>query len=340
MLNFIKKHRVLTAVVLVLAAAILLLPSFVSKPYILHIFIMTFYIGSASMAWSVLGSITGQNSMGHASFMAIGAYTASILLTKFGVNPWLGLPIAVLLTGGVSTLLFYPCFGLRGPYFTLATMAFAEAIRNLFINWQWIGGAQGVSLPFGEDSFLLMRYVSKVPYYYIAFGMLIIISIIVLALDRSRLGYALKTVREDEDTANSIGINPQKYKAIALCISTMLMAVTGVFYSQYLRYIDPDIMLSTYSVEYVLPAVVGGMGFAAGPLLGAMLLVPLTELLRSTLSSIMPGINIIVYALVLIIIIRVQPKGILGWYQNRQIKKHHEAAIKALQQKSGKEAGK
>lgn len=323
-----KKFFILLGIVA--AAIILIIPQVVTMPYVLHIIIMTFYIASASMCWSVLGGITGQMSLGHACFMAMGAYVTSMLIIKLGISPWIGAPIAMLFSGCVATILFYPCFGLRGPYFTLATLAFAEAIRNLIINWQFAGGAQGISLPFGEDSFLLMRFMGKQPYYYIAFGMIVIISIAVFLIGRSRLGFALKTIREDEDTANSIGINPQKYKAIAVFISAALISLCGVFYSQYLRYIDPDIMLQTYSIEFVLPAIIGGINFTMGPLLGAVILVPLSEILRSSLSRIFPGINIIVYAIALILIICFQPKGLLGWYQNHQIKKRRNEAMKVI----------
>ena len=333
-----KDKKLFLGIGAVLFVVALLIPMFVKTPYILQICIMTFYIGSASMAWNVLGGMTGQTSLGHACFMAIGAYTATLLLVNLNVSPWLGALASMLVTGIIATLLFTPCFGLRGPYFSLATLAFAEAIRNIFINWKFVRGAQGITLPFGEDSFVMMRFFSKVPYYYIAFAMLIIISLIVFAIDRSRLGYALKTVREDEDTANAIGINPQKYKAIAVFISAALTGLTGCFYSQYLRYIDPDIMLQTYSIEFVLPAVIGGVAFVGGPLLGAVLLIPLSELLRANLSSILPGINIIVYAVVLIAIIMVQPKGLLGWYQNRQIEKKRREAIEKM--RNDKEAAK
>lgn len=284
-----KKNLIKIGIFAVGAALLLLIPTFVKLPYLLHMFIMTFYIGGAAMAWSVLGSITGQTSLGHACFMAMGAYTTSILLINLNVSPWIGGLISMVVTGTIALILFVPCFGLRGPYFTLATLAFSEAIRNLFINWDFVRGAQGISLPFGKDSFVLMRYVSKVPYYYIGLGMLVVVSTIVFIIDKSKLGYALKTIREDEDTANAIGINPQKYKAIAVFISAALTALMGCFYSQYLRFIDPDIMQQTYSVEYVLPAVIGGMGFVWGPLLGAGILIPLSELLRANLSSILPG---------------------------------------------------
>ncbi|MCC8191202.1 MAG: branched-chain amino acid ABC transporter permease [Planctomycetes bacterium] len=310
--------------------AALVLPAFIrDDPYIVHIFIMTFYIGSASMAWSILGGMTGQLSLGHATFMAFGAYSTSVLLTKYDLSPWVGMLVSFLVTGIMAVALFYPCFTLRGPYFTLATIAFGETFRNLFMNWGFVGRGQGILLPFGADSFWLMRFMSKVPYYYISLAMLVLVSVVVYFLDRSKLGYAFKTIREDEDTANAIGINTTRYKLYAAFLSAGFVSIAGVFYSQYIRYIDPDIMLQVYSVEFVLPAIIGGMGFVGGPLLGAVILMPLSEFLRATLTSVIPGANLIVYAIILILVIRVQPKGLLGWYQERQLERRRQASVSA-----------
>jgi branched-chain amino acid transport system permease protein len=298
----------------------LALPMLIKTPYIIHIFIMAFYIGTASMSWGILGGMAGQFSLGHATFMALGAYITSLLVIKATISPWIGLIVGALGTGLISVILFYPCFVLRGPYFTLATIAFAETFRNLFLNWQYAGKGQGLLLPFGEDSLFYLRFISKIPYYYISFLMLILVVIIVLVLDRSKLGFAFKAIREDQDTASAIGIDTIRYKVYATFISTSLTAVAGAFYSQYLRFIDPDIMQGVYSIEFVLPAVIGGMGFVSGPLLGSLLLIPLSEFLRANLGGKIPGANLIVYALVLIIMIRLQPKGILGWYHTSRLR--------------------
>ena len=209
---------------------LLSLPMLVSEPYLIHIMIMAFYIGTASMAWSILGGMTGQFSLGHATFMALGAYITSLLVVKSSVSPWIGLLVGAIGTGLMSIILFYPCFVLRGPYFTLATIAFAETFRNLFMNWQYAGKGQGILLPFGEDSLFNLRFLSKVPYYYISLAMLTIVVVIVVLLDHSKLGFAFKTIREDHDTASAIGIDTTRYKVYATFISTSLTAVAGAFY--------------------------------------------------------------------------------------------------------------
>lgn len=313
-------NKTILVIIAVLTAGFLGLPLVLSEhPYIMHIFIMAFYIGTASMAWSILGSMTGQLSLGHAAFMALGAYTTGVLVAKYDITPWLGMFVSFTLTGGVAVLLFWPCFVLRGPYFTLATIAFGETFRNLFMNWQYVGRGQGVLMPFGDDSLYMMRFLDKEPYYYIALFMLIGVSLAVFFLDRSKIGYALKTIREDEDTANAIGINTIKYKLIATFLSCGFVSMAGVFYSQYIRFIDPDIMLQAYSIEMVLPAIIGGMGFVGGPVLGAILLIPLSEFLRASFAGVIPGINLIIYAMILIAVIRLRPRGILGWLQERKV---------------------
>lgn len=323
------------SILILLGALILaLIPTVLKVPYILHICIFAFYMASASLSWSVLGGLTGQTSLGHAAFMGVGAYLSTMLIMKAGISPWISMILVFFIIGLLSVLMFYPCFILRGPYFTLVTIAFGETFRNLFTNWGYVGKGSGLLLPVGPDSFGLMRFTSsKVPYYYIALVMLALFYITVLVLDKSKLGYAFKTVREDEDTANAIGIEPMKYKLAAAFISAGMMAVCGVFYASYYRYIEPDIMMNTYSVEYVLPAVIGGIGNVSGPVLGALILTPLSEYLRANLSSVIPGANLLIYAIILIVVIRFQPKGILGWYEKSRIKGRISGLLDSIDEK-------
>ena len=305
---------------LLLIVIVALLPLYVQSTYTITICIMTFYMASASLAWSVLGGLTGQISLGHAAFMGLGAYISTLLLVNFNVSPWISILIVFVVVGAITALLLSPCFGLRGPYFTLVTIAFGETFRNLFTNWEYAGKGKGILLPYGEDDFGLMRFSDKQSYFYLGLGMVVLIYIIVKMIDKSKLGYGLKTVREDEDTANAIGINPWKYKVIATFISCGLMAVCGVFYANYYRFIDPEIMIQTQSVEFVLPAVIGGIGSVTGPLLGAVIITPLSQFLNATLSSIAAGSNLVIYAVILIVVILFQPRGIMGWFNGSKLK--------------------
>ena len=313
------KRKLLTTAILLLFLA--LLPLILSsKPYLMNVCIVICYTATMSMAWNLLGGMTGQNSLGHAAYMGLGAYVGALFVTKAGMNPWLAMLFSMVIVGLIAGVVFYPCFLLKGPYFTLVTIAFGETIRQFVINWDFAGKAMGISMPFGSPSFLDFRFNSKAPYYYIALIMVIGIYILMKKIDKSKFGFALKTIREDEDVAAAIGIKPMKYKVYALVISAMIAAMVGCFYANYNRYIDTDLMLQTYSVEFVLPAIVGGAAFVEGPLVGGVILVALSEFLRNEFGQILPGINLILYALVLLIVIRFRPSGILGWWSKSRLR--------------------
>ncbi len=322
-----EKRRALALGLLVLL--ILLLPQFIRKmPYIINVFIVAFYMTTMSMAWNLLGGMTGQNSIGHACFMGLGAYTSALLITNYGWNPWATFPVAILITALVTGVVFSQCFILRGPYFTLVTIAFAECVRQVILNSDFAGKAVGVSLPYVKgNNWAMFAFKDKVIWYYIALVMMVCVYLIMKRIDNSKLGFALKTIREDEDVAAAIGIRPLRYKVIAVVISGCISAVAGVFYASYYRYIDPDIMLQSASVEMVLPAIIGGSAFVEGPLVGGILMVSLSEYLRNTFGAILPGINLILYAVVLIVVIRFRPTGILGWYHHSRFKAFLEEKV-------------
>lgn len=321
-------YRNIKIAVCAFLAVLLIIPLFIKDyPYIMNVFVLVFYMTTLSMAWNLLGGMTGQNSLGHAAYMGLGAYACCLLMTKAEVNPWICCIFGMIVVGLVSGIIFYPCFILKGPYFTLVSIAFGEAIRQFILNWDFAGNAIGISLSFGDDSWKEFRFMSKVPYYYVGLFMLIAVYVFMKKIDRSKLGFALKTIREDEDTAAAIGINPIKYKVIAVVISAMIAGMVGFFYASYNRYIDPDLMLQTYSVESVLPAVVGGASFVEGPLVGGGIMITISEFLRNQFGAILSGINLIMYALVLILVIRFRPSGLLGWYMNSDIKNKIDKGI-------------
>lgn len=320
-------HRNLVLILGLLLAVFLLIPAFVTTPYILNIFILVFYMSTLSMAWNLLGGMTGQNSLGHAAYMGLGAYASCILITNAKVNPWLAAILGMVMVGLVAGFIFYPCFILRGPYFTLVSIAFGEAMRQFIINSSFFGRASGIGLPFGRDSWADFRFASKVPYYYVGLAMLLLVYLLMKGIEKSRMGYALRTIREDEDAAAAIGINPTRYKIMAVVVSAMVAGLVGFFYASYIRYIDPELMILSKSVESVLPAVVGGAAFVEGPLVGGLIMIPLSEFLRANYSKILPGINMLMYAVILLVVIRFRPTGILGWYMNSRAKRWFDEKI-------------
>ncbi len=310
------RHILIALLIIVLA----IVPAFVTTTYVMGIFVTTFYVGCCTLAWSILGGLTGQISLGHAGFMGLGSYISAILLNNMGISPWISMVIAFVVVGLLTAVLLSPCFVLTGPYFTLVTIAFTEAFRNLFTNWEYAGSGQGILVPIDNGNILSMRWISKVPYYYIALIMVILFYLILRIIDRSKLGYAFKTIREDEDTAHAVGINSFKYKFIATFLSAGLIAVVGVFYVNYIGYINPDIFKNANSLDYVMPAIIGGIGSIVGPLLGAGILTPLSEWLNAALSQI-AGLNLVVYAAIVIIVILFQPNGIMGWFTHSKLRK-------------------
>ena len=310
------RHILIALLIIVLA----IVPAFVTTTYVMGIFVTTFYVGCCTLAWSILGGLTGQISLGHAGFMGLGSYISAILLNNMGISPWISMVIAFVVVGLLTAVLLSPCFVLTGPYFTLVTIAFTEAFRNLFTNWEYAGSGQGILVPIDNDSIFSMRWISKVPYYYIALIMVIVFYLILRIIDRSKLGYAFKTIREDEDTAHAVGINSFKYKFIATFLSAGLIAVVGVFYVNYIGYINPDIFKNANSLDYVMPAIIGGIGSIVGPLLGAGILTPLSEWLNAALSQI-AGLNLVVYAAIVIVVILFQPNGIMGWFTHSKLRK-------------------
>lgn len=178
-------HRNLAIVLAVIVAIFAAIPLVVDKPYIINIFVLTFYMSTLSMAWNILGGITGQNSLGLAAYMGLGAYVCCLVVTKTGMNPWVAAVLDMLVVGVVAGVIFFPSLILRGPYFTLVSIAFAESIRQFIINSEFFGRASGVGLPFGKDSFAQFRFTSKVPYYYIGFIMMVGVYLIMKKIGRS-----------------------------------------------------------------------------------------------------------------------------------------------------------
>lgn len=320
-------HRNLAVVLGLILLVFVLIPVFVKSPYILNVFVLVFYMSTLSMAWNLLGGMTGQNSLGHAAYMGLGAYACCLLVTKTGANPWIAAVFGMVVVALVAGIIFYPCFILKGPYFTLVSIAFGEALRQFIINSSFFGRASGVGLPFGADSWADFRFASKVPYYYVGLVMVLGIYLLMKKIERSKMGYALRTIREDEDAAAAIGINPTRYKIMAVVVSAMVAALVGFFYASYIRYIDPELMIQAKSTESVLPAVVGGAAYVEGPLVGGLIMIPLSEFLRARYSAILPGINMLMYAVALLAVIRFRPAGILGWYMHSKVKTFVDAKL-------------
>jgi branched-chain amino acid transport system permease protein len=298
-----------------LAAALvaLALPLALGSPFFLHLCILVLMWTLLGAAWNLLGGFAGQVSFGHASLFGIGAYTTIILYLKAGLAPWWGIPLAGLAAALVSLPLGLLCFRLRGPYFSLATLAVAEIVRLVALNWDSVtNGPVGYLITELPPVRLLGRAVnweSKEPFY-LTIAALAAAAVAATAwLKRSRLGAYLVAIREDEDAAEAVGIDTVRAKVLTLALSAFLAGAGGGFYAFYFRYVDPDAVLAiSLSMEMVFIAVVGGLGSVGGPLIGAIFLTTIGETMRDHFQV---G-HLIFYGLFMMLVIRFMPEGIWG----------------------------
>ena len=300
----------------VITAALIVLPLIVTKPFAIDIFIRVLLFAFIGVAWNLMGGYAKQLSLGHAAYFGLGAYTSTILLIRFGISPWIG----ILAGGVVAMLASLPigalCFRLRGPYFAIATIATAQVLMLLFLKFRdFAWGAEGTTLPNLGNSPLMMQFGAKAAYYYIALAMLALGLAITYRIERSWMGYYLVAVGEDEDAAEAIGVNAPRIKRNVYLISAFLTALAGTFYVQYIYFIDPNTAFSfNVSVEAALVSIVGGIGTLWGPVVGTALLEPTSALLQSSLGSGHGGVQLTVYAVILIAVILWRPTGLVGLF--------------------------
>ena len=298
--------------------ALLAFPLVFTLPFPRHVMIMIFLYAMLAQAWNLLAGYCGQISLGHAVFFGTGAYTSSVLVREFGLTPWIGMLAGALVAVALSQVIGYPVFRLRGHYFAIATIAVGEIVQTLMINWDWVGGARGLFVPIKRpDSFLNFQFhESKQTYYYIALGFLLLALWITQRITRSRSGYYFRAIREDQDAAASLGIPVARYKQRAMALSAGLTALGGSFYAQYILFIDPESVLPlSLSILICLVAVLGGVGTLWGPVIGAAILVPLSEGTRIYLGGTGKAIDLLVFGALIVLVSVFQPGGIMALAQ-------------------------
>jgi branched-chain amino acid transport system permease protein len=298
-----------------IAAGVLLagLPLVVHNSFLLHVCILVFMWTVLGGAWNVLGGYAGQVSFGHAAFFGLGSYVTIILYLKGGVAPWWGIPLGGLAAAAFSVPIGLIAFRLRGPYFSLATLAVAELAKLVALNWEWAtNGPTGfliTTLPPLHLFGVTVNWESKTPFYFVAFALMALSMAAVALLARSRLGAFLVAIRENEEAAEAVGIDTVRAKVLTLALSGFLAGTGGGFYAFYFRYVDPDAVLNLgISMEMVFIAMVGGLGTVAGPLIGAVFLTTVGEAVRERFQV---G-HLIFYGLFMMLVIRFLPEGIWG----------------------------
>lgn len=279
----------------------------------LNFLMMALYAALLAQSWNILGGFGGQFSFGHALFFGTGAYIQAMAQLQGGLNAWLALALALAGSSGVGVLLGALSFryGLKGSYFALVTLAFAEVFRILTLSVPFTGAGVGLMLPLRE-SFANMQFGSRKGYVYLVLAFVTAALLVTWWLKHSRFGAYLQAVRDNEDAARAVAVSPFGVKLGAIALSGGFMGAGGAFYVQVFQYIDPGIAYGpATSVEALVAAIVGGIGTLWGPVLGALVLQALAEFTRNLFGQ-LPGINMVIYGVVLVLIVMFLPRGIAG----------------------------
>jgi branched-chain amino acid transport system permease protein len=292
-----------------------LVPIFVRDQFFLDSLILILLWGALSSAWNVAAGYAGQVSLGHAAFFGIGAYSAALLSARFGQSPWLGMLIGIVLSIGAGLIIGYLSNRLRGPYFALSTIAFSQVLLIIASRWRgFTAGSEGIPVPF-RPGFATLG-LPHATWAYLALILAIVYYAISVYLERSRVGFQLAGVREDEDAAEALGIASRKLKVVAVAVSAALTSICGTLWAQYVGFVDPFYVFSVdLSIRFALNAIIGGLGTALGPFVGSLLITSLETYLRATFSGMkagFSGIYLIIYGVILILVVRFVPDGLVG----------------------------
>jgi branched-chain amino acid transport system permease protein len=285
--------------------------------------ILTLMWAGLASAWNIAGGAAGQISLGHAAFFGLGAYTSTLIKIHLGWSPWIGMLCGGVLVVLVSGFIAFAATRLRGPYFALLTLAFAAVVQIIAARWYaFTRGNEGLTIPFqpGLANFI---FTEKLSWTIVIIGYVLILYCIGVWNARSRLGFQLAGMREDEDAAQAIGIDTRMLKVVTIAASAFFTALGGTFYAQYVGFLDPGYVLSVdLSVKFALMCIIGGLGTPLGPILGAILITALEMYLRAKWGGARSGLYLMVYGVLLILIVRLMPEGlVLGipkWLSRRR----------------------
>lgn len=311
-----QREFLLAAVLLVVVAMV---PGLFTDAYTMNVLILTLLYAALAQSWNILGGYCGQVSLGHALYFGIGAYATSILYVNFGVLPWFGLVLGGVLAAIVGLALAGMCVRLAGHYFTIATIVIAEIGLTAIHNWDYAGAALGIQWPFVPDSWATLQFArNKTPYFHFVLGFFAVTWVVTYAIQESRWGYWWRAVKDNPEAAESLGVTIYSSKMIAAAISAFFTAIGGGFYAAFLSYIDPESVMSfRFSLLMALPAVLGGIGTLWGPVVGAVILIPLSEVTRSYFGGTGSGTDLIVYGVMIMTVALARPEGLLSLLPRR-----------------------
>jgi len=297
--------------------------------------ILVFMYAMLGVAWNIMGGYAGMFSFGTAAFFGIGAYTSTWLLTAHGVSPWLGLLAGGIVAALTAAAIGWPCSNLRGHYFAIASIAFAEIVRTHFNNWKLVGAAEGLMIPITPGGLRVFQWnQSKEGYYYVALVLLALALLACWAIARSRMGFYFRAIKESHELAMTLGISFVRWRLAAIMIAAFIAAASGTLYAQYVLYIDPEsVLVLPISVQVVLVTMLGGAGSLPGPVIGAAVLVPLSEITRAQLGARGTGVDMILYGALITLISVYQPKGVHGFLAARLARRPAEPRAAAALEK-------
>jgi branched-chain amino acid transport system permease protein len=306
------RKALLSPIVWAVLAAGVAMP-FVLPNYYLHILTITLVYAALASAWNIVGGMAGQISLAHSLFVGAGAMLSSALLVKFGINMWLGMLIAAGVSATMGALISFIDYRFRLGHlsFALITMAFAEMGEIYVVGEEFFGGASGLFLPKDTGNFLAFQFGGGRGAYWVMLGVCAACILVNLIILNSPLGYYLRSIKDNENAAQAIGVGLLRNKTLAMTISATLASIVGTIYARYLGFVDPYLLVSpVMTIEIVLFATVGGLGSAIGPALGAFLLAPLGEILRGHFGGSLPGLHYFIYGLVVVGVILASPAGV------------------------------
>ncbi|MBR6889715.1 MAG: branched-chain amino acid ABC transporter permease [Clostridia bacterium] len=307
-----KTKRLEQGTLIVLLAIACIFP-FLSGRYMLSVGISILIMALLGQSWNIMSGYAGQFSFGHAAFFGIGAYTSSILYLDHGISPWFGMIVGMCLAALVGLLIGVLSFRykLRGDFFALVTLAFAEILRVLFNNTKALKGAAGVLIPY-RINWQEFQFASDRVFYFVLLAIVIIVTVFIAMMSRRKFGICLVAIKENQDAASSLGVPVLKYKLLAMAISAAFAAMAGTFYAQYYGFIDPSVVFAaSISVEAIVPCIIGGSGTLGGPLLGALIIIPLQEFSNNLFEG-TNGVNMIIYGCLIVLFVVFCRDGIYG----------------------------
>lgn len=299
-----------------LVAAVAAMPLVPGIPfYYLQVIILVFWFAVLGTSWSILGGYAGMHSIGHAAFVGLGAYISTLLYVDYGVSPWLGMLAGMAAAVVLAVVIGYPAFrfGIRGDYFALVTVALGLMAHEIFDSAADVTrGSQGIALPYEGNAPVNFQFEDRAVYYFIVMAMWLLVVAAAYWVRRSGFGFQLVALRDDEAAAARGGINVARQKLVSFAVSAAITAAAGTFYAQFFLFIDPDTVFGIeLSVQIVLMAVLGGLNSYLGGTVGAIVLVPVSQVLAAQLAG-YPGVDLAIYGVVLVLLMLYMPYGILG----------------------------